>query len=816
MPYATDYTTLLSGSYWGGAEITGKPVFVTYSFDTTAPASDQNNLSPSAYATFTPFTAAQQAEARQALTEWSSSSTDTGGGSGVIFLEVPSGQGDINFASYDFSSDPNASGVGGLGFFPWGNWNYSTFGTNQGHFAADLAGSGNVLMNTAFESGGLFAYATMLHEIGHALGLKHPTDAWTDYVPGWINVPHNQWDPSVTYNSTFSIMSTGASSLSHPTSADWQAVQSIYGTPAQAADEDKTWSWNSSTWTLTQALKDDGETVRGVSTNNVITGGAGADNIYAIGAGTNVVFGGAGDDSLVGGSGSNTLDGGPGADTLNGWFGPTVASYQDATAGVSANLMSPWLNTGDAAGDVYLQISRLQGSNFADTLTADNNGDQLSGMGGNDTLVSGSGDDTLDGGPGTDAASYAAATAAVTVSLALQGAAQATGAGGSDTLTNIENLIGSNFADVLTGDGGNNSLAGGGGNDTLYGGLGDDTLDGGKGTNTASYSGASGPVSVNLSITTAQATGSAGSDTLKSIQNLVGSAFADSLTGDAHNNLLTGGAGNDSLYGGAGNDTLSGGTGDDSLDGGAGTDTATYADAASAVNVSLMMLGPQNTLGAGTDTLVNIENLTGSAFNDTLEGSAGNNAMDGGTGTNTVSYADATAAVSVSLALTSAQNTLGAGTDTLKNFTGLIGSAFDDVLTGGTKNDTISGGAGNDTITGGKGGDVLTGGPGADHFVYLATADSTTAVKGQDVITDFSSAQNDKIDLSAIDANTMVSGDQAFTWAGSSFTHVAGQLIELTKTGGFLVEGDVNGDAKADFGIFVDGSTALGAGDFIL
>ncbi|HEV2363469.1 MAG TPA: matrixin family metalloprotease [Caulobacteraceae bacterium] len=196
MAYATDYTTLLTGSYWSGAEITGQPVFVTYSFDATAPASDKAHIAASAWATFTPLTATQQTEVKQALTEWSSSSSIPGGGSGVIFLQVAPGKGDINFAAYNFSSDPNYSGAGGVGLYPWGNWNYSTFTSGSGHFAADVAGSGNVLMNTAFETGGLFAFNTVLHEIGHALGLKHPTDAWTMNVPGYIDVVHNQWDPT--------------------------------------------------------------------------------------------------------------------------------------------------------------------------------------------------------------------------------------------------------------------------------------------------------------------------------------------------------------------------------------------------------------------------------------------------------------------------------------------------------------------------------------------------------------------------------------------------------------------------------------------
>src|SRR6185369_16387800 len=119
----------------------------------------------------------------------------------------------------------------------------------------------------------------------------------------------------------------------------------------------------------------------------------------------------------------------------------------------------------------------------------------------------------------------------------------------------------------------------------------------------------------------------------------------------------------------------SGGNGDDILDGGAGIDTASYADAASGVTVSLAEHDAQDTGGAGSDTLINIENLTGSAFDDTLtgdanantlsglegddtlQGGAGNDTLDGGTGNDTASYQDAAAGVTVSLAITAAQNT---------------------------------------------------------------------------------------------------------------------------------------------------------------
>lgn len=193
-------------------------------------------------------------------------------------------------------------------------------------------------------------------------------------------------------------MTPGPNTLTQPTAADFQAIQSIYGTPAQAAEQDKSWSWNAETNTLAQVLNGGPQTVRGISTNNVITCGSGNDTVYAIGSGTNTITGGAGTDVLVGGSGKNLLIAGTGPDTFNGWFGKTTVSYQNAPAGVVANLANPSLNTGEATGDTYLHVIGLIGSKFADTLTADNKGETLTGLGGGDTLVgySGGGDTFLD------------------------------------------------------------------------------------------------------------------------------------------------------------------------------------------------------------------------------------------------------------------------------------------------------------------------------------------------------------------------------------------------------------------------------------
>ena len=167
-------------------------------------------------------------------------------------------------------------------------------------------------------------------------------------------------------------------------------------------------------------------------------------------------------------------------------------------------------------------------------------------------------------------------------------------------------------------------------------------MDGGAaGSDTASYADAAGAVTVSLARQgAAQNTIGAGSDTLANFENLTGSAFNDTLTGDGNANILSGLAGNDTLNGGAGNDTLTGAAGNDTLIGGlgndvmdggaAGSDTASYADAAAGRQRQPRRQGSaQNTIGAGTDTLTNFENLTGSARNDTLTGDGNANILNG-------------------------------------------------------------------------------------------------------------------------------------------------------------------------------------------
>ncbi|MER8483686.1 tandem-95 repeat protein, partial [Mesorhizobium sp. M1322] len=241
--------------------------------------------------------------------------------------------------------------------------------------------------------------------------------------------------------------------------------------------------------------------------------------------------------------------------------------------------------------------------------------------------------------------------------------------------------------------------------------------------------------------------------------------------------------------------------------------------------------------GLGTDT------LRGGAGSDTLRGGAGNDTIDGqgaGTDIDLIDFSDGTGAGLNFTLIQSASNTVfnagaaGLGTDTYRNIEGVIGtnladtltgSAFNDVLIGGGGNDTINGNAGADRIEGGLGKDTMTGGANADTFVFIAPNEMPIGTGNRDVITDFSQAEGDKIDLSAIDAKTQAGfvGDQAFTFVANptpatdpgvqanSVTWYQDTVNNVT-----IVHGDVDGNTTADFEIQLSGLITLTADDFNL
>jgi Ca2+-binding RTX toxin-like protein len=381
------------------------------------------------------------------------------------------------------------------------------------------------------------------------------------------------------------------------------------------------------------------------------------------------------------------------------------------------------------------------------------------------------------------------------------------GLGGNDI------ILGGAGTDILDGGDGDDLLVGGFGNDYIRGGAGRDELDGGAGVDTAIYTESAAGVSVDL-VTGGGAGGNAQGDSLIGIENLIGSTLADTLIGDFGANVLRGWTGDDVLRGEAGADTLNGE---------AGIDTAIYEEGAVGVTVNL-------TTGTGTggnaqgDVLLGIENIYGSQFNDVLTGSAGANVLrgfngadvlrgaagadtlDGGGGVDAVTYTESAAGVTVRLDARTGVGGTAQG-DTLLGIENVIGSQFNDILVGN---------AGANVLIGLNGKDTFVGNAGADRFLYTAVGETTVGVN-RDVITDFSHSQGDRIDLAAIDANTVAAGNQAFAFIGSAaFTNVAGQLRFAASGSDTIVAGDVNGDGVADFNIQLTGLIALVAGDFSL
>ena len=430
-------------------------------------------------------------------------------------------------------------------------------------------------------------------------------------------------------------------------------------------------------------------------TVNLATGtGTGGDAQGDTLTGIENVTGSAFADALTGDAGDNVLEGAAGGDTLDGAAGSDTVTYAASAAAVAIDLAAGTASGGDATGDTLTRIENVVGTALDDTLTGDANANLLEG---------GAGLDVLSGGAGSDTVSYASSDAAVTVDLSTQTVSGAHAQG--DVVSGFENAVGSAFGDTLAGDGGANALTGLAGDDWLVGGAGSDSLDGGAGTDTASFTGSATGVSIDLAAGTASG-GDATGDVLTSIENLEGSAYADILTGGAGVNVLSGLGGNDTLVGGVDSDTLNGG---------AGSDTVSYADSDLAVTVDLST-GTASGGHAEGDTLVKIENVTGSAFADTLTGDEGRNVFEGGAGADTltggdggdtVSYINSDAAVTVDL---SAQTVSGghATGDTILGFENATGSAFNDVLTGDDGRNVFEGGAGADTLSGGFGVDVAS------------------------------------------------------------------------------------------------------------
>ena len=479
-------------------------------------------------------------------------------------------------------------------------------------------------------------------------------------------------------------------------------------------------------------------------------------------ASANVLTGGSGDDVLIGGAGADTLIGGAGSDTV---------TYAASTAAVTVNLnlTTAQVSTGDASGDILSGIENIVGTAYSDTLTGDANAN---------TFVGSLGSDIVDGGAGIDTIDYSAATSAITVDLTNTTGYQTVYSTARVWIANVENIKGSAYNDTLTGDANDNSIEGGAGNDIISGGAGNDT---------ATYLTATAGVTVSLATAATQNTFGAGIDTLSSIENLTGSAFADTLVGDVGANILKGGAGNDILIGGAGADTIDGGTGNNTVSyddtrnvvlnsgfddtsawtlgtGVAITASHIQATAASVIayeNVGLIVGGTYTVsfdytmtsgsglrIGTGASTNQNIFYSTALASSGTVSTTftvanvvnasyfmvEATGSVFSGTIDNVVLTQMATSGVTVNISDALTETGGDAQGDVLTNIQNVVGTSLADTLIGDTNANILTGNAGDDVIDGGGGSDTLLGGAGNDTITLRGAETSVDGGAGTDTL----------------------------------------------------------------------------------
>lgn len=603
------------------------------------------------------------------------------------------------------------------------------------------------------------------------------------------------------------------------------------------------------------------DTVHAGTGNDTVVGGGGDDSI----------LGESGDDLLDGNGDNDTIHGDDGGDVLGGQEGSDKL-YGDAgndqlAGGIGNDLLDGGLDNDTLLGEGG--NDRLLGGGGADSLAGGAGRDTLFGGGGNDTLSFGLDGDSAFGDagndlfqldtPGTGSADGGAGRDSITggTTFDLTGVTLA----GIETLLVSQGLIGVTNVVATAAQFAQFTLI----EDTFA--LSDITRLGISTDGTVDFSAKLAP-GLKLYITLANGIGS----------DVTGGRWADTITGGIGNDTIAGSSGADSLIGGDGANLIDGGTGIDTMEGGAGNDTfrvqeqadvitgnggfdevwtalstytvhqfisrAVYTGAGDWKCTGSTGLGStgdneivggtgNDTLNGGNGTFSGNDRLFGNEGNDRLIGGFGFDLLDGGQGDDTMTGGNDNDTYVVDSALDRIFEAAGGGTDTVQTarsyilgaelenltLTGTAGSsgtgnALDNVLTGNAGANLLSGADGNDTLQGNAGADTLTGGLGADRFVFTALAQSPATPGAYDEITDFSTAQGDRIDLSALDP-LPAAGDQAFTLDLNG--NFARGEIRLTQQGAdLLVEINADADAAADLALLLRNTASLTAGDFVL
>ena len=745
----------LTGGEPGWNAAMGQAWTVTYAYRSTAPAT-----MPSDTGGFSRFEAPQINQAELALKSWSDVANITfiRVGAGVSGEGAYSDQASILLGNYSTGE----AGSAAFAYYP-GNPNFSSA-------SGDLWVNSTLSYN-ANPSAANFGGQVLVHELGHTIGLAHPSDynASANSTLSYVSdASYFEDSRQYTVMSYFGGYNTGADLPGYaaaPLVDDIAAIQLIYGANMSTRTGDTVYGFHSTAdepWlqltsqnSIAQfAVWDAGgrdtfdfsgygnaqlidlrqgffsdvggyvgnvAIARGADIENAI-GGSGADVINGNSL-DNVLDGGAGNDTLNGGNGDDTLVGGAGDDVLSGGAGRDIFVFSASNSGTDTVLD---FNSSE-------DTLQLGGSEISRTFGLDLNGDGHA----NDVQI------IFSGG----------VINLIAPQMGIPG------------LT----LVGTNAPEILQGSPDNDTISGLGGDDIIYGGDGDDTIYGQDGDD--QLFGGNGADVILGGLGNDYLQGDGGNDQLS------GEAGDDLLNGNEGNDTISGNEGDDTIIGGAGDDNLYGFTGNDSLDGGDGVDTV------------LGMEGDDTLFGgAGNDY------LNGGDGNDVMSGDAGDDNLEGGLGNDQMSGGDGNDGL-----------VGGAGNDTL---TGGLGN---DYLQGDDGNDVLDGQDGNDILVGGLGQDTLTGGKGADAFFFTNYLDSTPA--SPDRITDFNPAEGDYIDLSRMDADTNQAGDQAFTFV-TKFTGHAGEAVLIYDSASNTTQLalDVDGGGTADFLLQLTGNISTSQG----